>query len=430
MAGDNGFFSTKSISLNICGGRKPQTLMDAARHNLREIQAERGADSHIDASRIPENVLLAGPGTADGVQALAVEWLAGAGVDTSKLRRDHCQAIEVLFSLHEQSGIEPVAYFRRCLEWVSVEMRLPVLSAVIHVDETRPHCHALLLPIRDGKHVGSYPIASQALRGLRDSFFNTVAGPAGLKRMRAKMVGEVKRMAVAAVLRTCEAQGLPEKNGVLWPVFRAAIEHDPLKAVLALNLSEDEIRGVEKGAPNPIGFAGDNIDAGPNPIGFEKAPAKNQTLSLCRVRSTNHLPGPSERAASDAAASGGGVQKGSASAGHKPIETLDELWAAVGCRSVWKGPKKPGRESAAGGVMMKDVKGGKPSHKPSKKASRKPSRKASKAEKVAAPAPAPAPGAPVAQPQVAAAVVERDDGDGVVRVRDEFADDLSAWGDY
>ena len=100
------------------------------------------------------------------------------------------------------------------------------------------------------------------------------------------------------------------------------------------------------------------------------------------------------------------------------------LWAAVGCRSVWKGQKKPQLDTAANGVMVKDVKG----EKPFRKLSNKASRKATQAEKMAAPSPEP--GALVAQPQVAAAVVERDDGDGVVRVRDEFADDLSAWGDY
>lgn len=371
MASDNGFFATKSISLNICGGRKPQTLMDATRHNLREIQAERGADSHIDASRIAENVLLAGPGTADEVHALAGEWLTGAGIDPSTLRRDHCQAIEVLFSLHEQSGIEPVTYFSRCLEWVIAEMRLPVLSAVIHLDETTPHCHALLLPVREGKHVGSYPIAREKLRGLRDSFFNTVAGPAGLKRMGAKMVGGVKRMAVAAVLRACEAQGLPEKNGALWPFFRAAIERDPTKAVQALNLSEKEICAGEKGAPNPIGFTGDNIDARPNPIGFEKYPEKTEPYLCVGFAQQATSPDPSERAASDAAACG---------------------------------------------TIEKEAKAAKPA------------RKAVPLAKVAPAAPAPAPETPAGPPPVAA--LERDDGDGVVRVRDEFADDLSAWGDY
>lgn len=416
MASDNGFFSAKSISLSRYGGRKPQTLMDAARHNLREIQAEFGADSHIDASRIAENVLLAGPGTAEGVQAVAGEWLDGAGIDPSKLRRDHCQAIEVLFSLPEQSGLEPVAYFRSCLEWASAETRLPVLSAVIHMDEAAPHLHVLMLPVQGSIHVGNKSIAKTQLKVLADSFFNTVAGPAGLKRMGAKMVGPVKRMAVAAVLRTCEAQGMPEKVGVLWPILRAAIERDPTKAVQALNLSEGEIRGGGKGAPNPIGFEQRHPEATQKPIAFEKHPQKTRNLSCVGFAQQTTCPAPAERAASDAEASSGEVKEKGVGAGRKCIETFEELLAVVGCRSVWKSPKKPGRQTAAGGAMVKDVKAAKPA------------RKAVPLAKVAPAAPAPAPATPAGPPPVAA--VERKDGDGVVRVRDEFADDLSAWGDY
>ncbi|MCU0924724.1 MAG: plasmid recombination protein [Hydrogenophaga sp.] len=399
MASDIAFFATKSISLNICGGRKPQMLMDAARHNLREIQAERGADGHIDASRIEENVLLAGPGTAEGVQALAVKWLAESGIDTSKMRRDHCQAIEVVFSLHAKSSIDPVAYFRRCLAWVGAEMRLPVLSAVVHQDEATPHCHALLLPVRDGKHVGSYPIDKKALRGMRDSFFNKVAGPSGLRRMGAKMTGTVKRMAVAAVLRTCEEQGMPEKVSVLWPIFRAAIERDPTEAVKALNLSDEEIRAEKTGAPNPIGFAGDDIHAAPNPTGIEKHPQKTEPYPCVGFAQQTTSSAPAEQAVGEAAASGGGIQNRGSGDNRKRIETLEELWAAVGCRSVWKGRKKPERETAASGMVAKTVAAAEPGCK----------------------------SVPVTVEPVS---VEKDDGNGVVRVRDEFADDLSAWGDY
>jgi phage tail sheath protein FI len=65
------YFAIKSIGMSTCGGRKPQMLIDAARHNLREIQAEQGASSHIDASRIKDNVVLFGPPTAKEVQANA-----------------------------------------------------------------------------------------------------------------------------------------------------------------------------------------------------------------------------------------------------------------------------------------------------------------------------------------------------------------------
>ena len=46
------YFAVKSIGLSTVGGRKPCDLITAARHNLREIQAELGAVGRIDASRM------------------------------------------------------------------------------------------------------------------------------------------------------------------------------------------------------------------------------------------------------------------------------------------------------------------------------------------------------------------------------------------
>jgi hypothetical protein len=244
MAESVAYFAVKTIGMSACGGRKPQTLMDAARHNLREIQAEHGASSHIDASRIKHNVVLSGLPTATEIQAQAGALLDAAKIDPSKLRRDHCQAIEVVFSLPQGATPEPVEYFSRCLDWIKAEMRLPVLSAVIHADEAAPHAHVLLLPVRSEQHVGNKPIASAALRALRESFFNMVSGPAGLKRMGAKMAGSTKRMAVAASLRTCEAQGVPQMLGALWPVLKGAIERDPTQAVQALQISDEAIRAT------------------------------------------------------------------------------------------------------------------------------------------------------------------------------------------
>lgn len=444
MASDIAIFATKSISLSICGGRKPQTLMDAARHNLREIQAESGADGSIDAHRIKDNVLLSGPGTAEGVQAQADEWLIGAGIDTSKMRRDYCQAIEVVFSLHEQSGMDPATYFSRCLNWVGAEMRLPILSAVIHLDEAAPHCHALLLPVRDGKHVGSYPIDNKALRGLRDSFFNSVAGPVGLKRMDAKMTGTVKRMAVAAVLRTCEAQGVPEKVGVLWPILRMAIERDPTKAVQALNLTDEEIRTEKKGAPNPIGFVGDDPSGHQNPVGFEKHPQKAKPYTCVGIAHPATSPAPAETAESLPVLKGDKHQKVTGDEGasavyggvSQPIETLNERWAAVVCRSTWEmvnAPAAPAPAPAAAAAAAAAA-------KVTGKVTGEPADGAAQASEGLEP------GAELVRAVEREAVqldpeptqeadcrgwvqVVRDDGEGVVRVRDEYADDLSAWDD-
>lgn len=203
MAESVAHFAVKSIGLSRVNGRKACTLLEAASHNLREIQAEQGAAGHIDPKRMACNVLLAGPDTAAKVQGLANELLAS--VDTKRLKRDHCQAIEAVFSLPAATTIEPVTYFAQCLQWLEVALPLPVLSAVIHNDEAAKHIHVLLLPVKGGRHVGGAPIARPELKRLRESFFAKVGGPAGLKRESAKVRGVVKQWAIAAVLRECEA---------------------------------------------------------------------------------------------------------------------------------------------------------------------------------------------------------------------------------
>ena len=233
MAETIGLFAIKTVGLSRINGRKPCTLLEAAKHNLREIQCELGAVGHIDPKRMGDNIIMAGPATAIEVQAHADAMLAS--VDTSKLKRDHVQAIEAVFSLPAGSTLDVGAYFAGCLAWLRVALPLPVLSAVAHHDEAAPHLHVMLLPVSDGKHIGGAPLKLAELKRMRESFFQQVAGPAGLKRDCAKVRGNVKQWAVAAVLRECQSHGLPDGMGPLWPVLRAAIERDPTPAMKALS---------------------------------------------------------------------------------------------------------------------------------------------------------------------------------------------------
>jgi hypothetical protein len=303
MAEDIGFFAVKSIGLSRVNGRKPCTLLEAARHNLREIQAEMGSVGRINPERTHTNSVLFGPLTAAEVQADAGAVLAAQGINADKLRRDHCQAIEAVFSLPPDAAVtDRAAYFARCLEWVAGAMCLPVLSAIVHRDESAEHAHVLLLPLRGCAHVGSAAIDRIELKRLRDSFFAEVAGPAGLKRQTAKVYGVTKQWAVNAVLSRCEALRLPAANGALWPVLVAAIKREPTTAMLALGISVNSIRPCDAApSPNPIGIA--------NPIGFEKQGEKLEPYLCVGFASQTPLPQPP-----------------------KAIGSLSALWALVGCK--------------------------------------------------------------------------------------------------
>lgn len=237
---DNLFFRVASISLSRANGHKPVSLEIAARHNLREIQAELGFCGRIDPVRTADNVILAGPQTAAEVLAVADSLLAR--VKTSHLKRDHCRAIEAVFSLSTSSSIDNETYFTKCLNWLTQITGHPAVSAVIHNDEAAPHMHVLLLPVKDGRHVGGSEIARPKLKRLRDDFFQSVAGPAGLKRDGAKLSGQSKQWGIKAVIDYCEAAGFPALYGVLWPLMVDAIRHNPLSWLLTLGIDPNSIR--------------------------------------------------------------------------------------------------------------------------------------------------------------------------------------------
>lgn len=357
-------FAVKSIGLSRVNGRKPCTLLEAARHNLREIQAELGAKGHIDPARTHLNSVLCGPTTAIEVQAAAKKLLSAASIDECKLRRDHCQSIEAIFSLPQDTTIhDDAAYFTKCLAWITKALSLPVLSAVIHRDESAMHLHALLLPLREGVHIGSAPIDRSSLKKLRDSFFHKVAGPAGMKRTEAKMRGTAKHSAVRAVLERCEALGLPAANGAMWSVLEDAIKRDPVSSILALGIDTRTIRIVGNLRPNepsqkPIGIAS-------TPIGIQKDDSKHQTLSCVGFVPSNPLP--------------------------RIITSVDELWSVVGCNSQWI-HLRSSKLHIARAAQQRAI-----------------TRHSNK------------PAIPIQPPPICV------DEDGVIRVRDEYAHDISAW---
>ncbi len=185
-------------------------VLVAARHNLREIQAERGADASIDASKSRLNVILAGPHEALKVAALGDEDVTG------KLRRDAVRAIELLIGLPRSAAIDPVKFFSESLAWVRVFFSAPVLSAVIHMDEAELHCHVLILPLVDGRMIGSALVGNRArLRQMQGDFYLTVSSRFGLSRpVAAKRTNKATRdrlagMVLSAILSAPESLRRP-----------------------------------------------------------------------------------------------------------------------------------------------------------------------------------------------------------------------------
>lgn len=280
MADDVAYFAVKSIGLSKINGRKPCSLMDAARHNLREIQSELGAVGRINPMQTSNNWILAGAEYAHGVVNLAQEIANSAGFELPYKRYDYCQAIELVFSVPNTSDIEPRKYFSTCLQWTERAYGLPVLSAVAHMDESSPHCHILLMPLnQDGEYVGGKPLAKSETKKQIESFFSEVALPAGLRRQGTKMRGALKQVAIDIVLDQCKADGLPAANGALWPIFEAAIKKDPVPSLEAMGIDRQHINERYKDQNSeqakPLGIK----PRSPKPLGIDTFSSKKPTLS-------------------------------------------------------------------------------------------------------------------------------------------------------
>ena len=294
------FFAVGSIGLSTREGRKPSTLLQAARHNRRQIQAEQGARSHIDSGRTCQNETIAGPDTPEAVAALALGMMAGAGVVVSKLRKDYTQAVELLFSLAPDTTVNTGDYFRRCVTWAADHFGGDnILSADIHRDESAPHCHILILPMVDGRHRGSTLITRPALAKLRESFAKDVARLFGLRAPPGRMSGAMRGQAVRMVLQRLESTQDAILKSALWLTVRRAIERDPAQYLAALGIELTAVTTERKpktmaqiftspGKGGKVERASKQVNV--KPIGFDSDHQKDR--NLCSLGFPQNPPPP------------------------------------------------------------------------------------------------------------------------------------------
>lgn len=273
------------------------TLLAAARHNRRAIQSELGADSHINPSKSHLNETLCGASGPEGVAQHAKEAMQAAGV--GKLRKDAVVAVEAVFSIPTGHPIDQRQYFVQCLAWAEAQFggASNILSADIHHDEAQPHLHVLVLPLVNGRMVGSGMVGNrQALQAMQAQFFKDVAQMHGLTQPPARMTGAHKAEAAARVIASMKASNDPALKSAAWAVIRDAIESDPtpFMAALGVNAPQKTKRAKSfteiftspgkgpkrEAAPSkPIGFQVKGTAPAPsNPIGFQP-PEKEQSLS-------------------------------------------------------------------------------------------------------------------------------------------------------
>ncbi len=208
-------------------------LLRVMKHNLREIQAEIGIreGSHIDANRCHLNEILRGRRTAIAANQ-AAKTMFDEGV--KEIRLNASLGIEVVVSLGSRLRIDYKAFFEDCTNWAENYYSIPILSSIVHNDESCPHCHIVLLPIRDGKLIASELLGGMASTfSMMADFYEKVGKKYGLTQQANKKAAKRPSKAIEREMRELMFNSLQPDCAWNDEVLRALVNGDGV-TVLAL----------------------------------------------------------------------------------------------------------------------------------------------------------------------------------------------------
>lgn len=212
-------------------------VLNALKHNKRKLQAERGAGANIDSSRTLLNYSLTEPDSAETIDRHAKVLIVKAGIDRPRVNQ--VMAVEIIFSLpidRHQQDTRP--FFKDCLEWVKQHIPGMLLSFDVHLDESAPHAHALILPLVDSKMQGNKIMGGRGnLKRLINLFHSEVARHYGLSRNETKrLTSKAKESLERQVLARLAID--PVMQSMIWPCVRDAIHNDPLPYAQLLGIEQ------------------------------------------------------------------------------------------------------------------------------------------------------------------------------------------------
>lgn len=209
-------FSLKKIK-NEKGG-----LLGALRHNKRRLPPE----SHIKSSKSHLNYSLLGNDSPDAIFKQARKSMIDAGIDSP--RKNAVLAVEVIFSLpiswHDKDTRQ---FFEHCFEWVCKNLPGEKLSFDVHLDESAPHAHALILPLINGRMQGSDMVGGTGnimrLIKLFNKDVGIYYGLGKLARRRLSNSDKTKlRQSVLSKLKSDSVQ-----KSAVWPLVRDSVHQNP-----------------------------------------------------------------------------------------------------------------------------------------------------------------------------------------------------------
>ncbi len=147
-------------------------------------------------------------------------------------------AVEVLFSLPiDRHSQDTKPFFADCLQWLNKTFAGELLSFDVHLDESAPHAHALILTLMDGKMQGNKLIGGKGnLMRLINLFYSEIACRCGFARAaRKRLNAKDKKSVERQVLTRLQSDSVLKSS--VWPCVRDDVHKDPMPYAQLLGIS-------------------------------------------------------------------------------------------------------------------------------------------------------------------------------------------------
>lgn len=215
-------------------------ILEAFKHNKRTLQTERGSGANIDATRTSLNYSLVNNDKPEDLARHAKMQMMKAGVFPP--RKNQVMAVEILFSLPVNRHQEDTRqFFTDCFEWVKSTFEGEILGFDVHLDESAPHAHAIILPLINNRMQGSDMIGSKGnLHRLNNLFHASVGCNYGLSLSNKNQLSFSGKDNLAKQVIT-NLKNDPVMQSSVWPCVRNAVYNDPLPyaQILSIQLSSN-----------------------------------------------------------------------------------------------------------------------------------------------------------------------------------------------
>lgn len=208
-------------------------LLIALQHNLRETV---NLGCGINPSKTKLNYNLGFAGNSRSKLDMCKRLISDAGIT---LRKDAVLAVELMISLSTWDT-DHEAIFNEIFEWAQKYYDVPIISFDVHLDESFPHCHLLLLPLVNGRMNGSKLVGYKTkLAMMKKSLANIVMKFHEILNLESSdAINSNKILGEKIIARLRDD---PIKSSVVWTIVEQQIYKNPRLFKSVLEPKDDEI---------------------------------------------------------------------------------------------------------------------------------------------------------------------------------------------